>query len=962
MRVQIENWMRYTYEKAVSFSPHTVRLYPRTDPTIVTHRLQTLANITADVQYRRDLYDNLIANCFFSEPANTLELRIQLEVDLWPKNPFHFLLAPYAIELPFRYTETEARVLAPYLEILPADEVDADEIWRLDGKRSTVDALVDLAQTLHSEIGYEVREDGEARPPSRTLELRSGACRDTALLAASILRKMGLAVRLVSGFLCEFQIDVRARRADSALHAWIEVFLPGGGWVGIDPTNGTFCDHRFIPTAAGVLMADIASVEGSYFGNEKVPSDFDAKLELELIVEKDLDRLAQNVEQTLAAESVTLTMGGEPTFVPEKPEGAEWSVAAVGPTKITYAYQFANTIVESVLPGAIILYTPGKLYPGEIDPRWALNVLQSPQPFPVSTKKETKPPDEKSLKQLRDALIEQLQIEDRWTRASDPREPKKQVWVLPLDFAEGKWRSERWNLRKLELTAANGPAGLRLPLQLLPDNLTKRALVIEVQPTYLDLFLPPLLTSEFESLIRIICAASDRPNVIHWQSYVPVDLPSNWSRIAFTADPGVLEVNLPPCSSWKTYHSWIERLEAIGRQHGLRCFKEDGLTVGTGGGNHLLFGGPSLERNPFFGRPGWVASIGRYWQHHPALSYLFTGIYVGGSAQAPRPDECGHDLLDLELAYRQLESLTPGDQRESIHEILRHLHTDPSGNPHRSEISVDKFWSPPLGSWGLLEFRAIESLPDVRWMSAVALLFRASLAYLLKQPYRSALKQWDQELHDRFFLPTPLWKDLTEVLTELAQFGFSFDPALFREIWDWRFPPILQSEGLAVRKGLEAWPLLADMPIEGQTTSRFVDTSITRLEFSATAQFHRENQVFVNGRELPFRSLSARELIVGLRYRSSALYPSLHPRLLVQTPLILTIFNRDTEKVMAQYILPKNNDRFTKTDQPLFARGGPCEPPAPGLITCDLRIEDSLFEAGGDGPSDRHQSNWDESS
>jgi uncharacterized protein (DUF2126 family)/transglutaminase-like putative cysteine protease len=944
MQVQIENWMRYTYEKPVSFSPHKIRLYPRTDPTIITHRLQTLTNIPSDVQYRRDLYDNLIANCFFVEPANTLELRVQLEVELWPKNPFHFLLAPYAVDLPFSYAETEARVLAPYREILPADEVDSDEIWRLDGKRSTVDALVDLAQTLHSEIGYEVREDGEARPPSRTLELRSGACRDTALLAASILRKIGLAVRLVSGFLCEFQIEVLDRRADSALHAWIEVFLPGAGWVGVDPTNGTFCDHRFIPTAAGVLMSDIASVEGSYFGNEKVPADFQAKLELELVVEKDLDRLAENVEQTLATESVTLTMGGEPTFVPERPEGAEWSVAAVGPTKIVYAYQFANALVESVLPGAIILYTPGKLYPGEIDPRWALNVLRLREPFPGSTKKQIKPPDEKNLKQLRDGLVERLQIDDRWIRATDPSEPKKQVWVLPLDFVEGKWKSERWNLRKFDLTSASGPAGLRLPLHLLPNNLAKRAMVIEVQSTHLDLFLPPLLSTEFELLIGTVYSVAEHSSAIHWQSYLPVDLPSDWSKIAFTADPGVLEVNLPPCTDWKTYQSWLKCLESTGQLYGLRSFKKDGLMVGTGGGNHLLFGGPTLARNPFFSRPGWIASIGRYWQHHPALSYLFTGIYVGGSAQAPRPDECGHDLLDLELAYRQLESLPSGDQRQSIHEILRHLHTDPSGNPHRSEISVDKFWSPPLGFWGLLEFRAIESLPQVKWAAAVGLLFRATLAYLLKQPYRSALKQWGQELHDRFFLPTVLWNDLTDVLTELAQFGFAFDPALFREIWEWRFPPLLQWQGLTVRKGLEAWPLLADTPVEGQTTSRFVDSSMTRLEFSASAQFHQEQQVFVNGRELLFRSLSARELIVGLRYRSSSLYPSLHPQLPVQTPLIVTICSRDTEKVTIQFIFHKDQERCEETVQPLFARGRPCEPPAPGLLTCDLRIEDSLFE------------------
>jgi uncharacterized protein (DUF2126 family) len=274
---------------------------------------------------------------------------------------------------------------------------------------------------------------------------------------------------------------------------------------------------------------------------------------------------------------------------------------------------------------------------------------------------------------------------------------------------------------------------------------------------------------------------------------------------------------------------------------------------------------------------------------------------------------------------------------------LRHLYTDPSGNPHRSEISVDKFWSPPFGFWGLLEFRAIESFPQAKWAAAVGLLFRASLVYLLKHPYRSALKQWGQELHDRFFLPTTLWNDLTDVLTELAQFGFAFDPALFREIWEWRFPGLLQWESLTIRKGLEAWPLLADTPIEGQTTSRFVDSSLTRFEFSANTQFHREHQVFVNGRELPFRSISAREMIVGLRFRTSALCPSLHPQLSIQTPLTVTICSRDTEKTTAQFILPTNQDRFTEVDQPLFVRGKPCEPAAPGLITCDLRIEDSLF-------------------
>ena len=173
-------------------------------------------------------------------------------------------------------------------------------------------------------------------------------------------------------------------------------------------------------------------------------------------------------------------------------------------------------------------------------------------------------------------------------------------------------------------------------------------------------------------------------------------------------------------------------------------------------------------------------------------------------------------MLDLELAYRQLENLPPGDSRLQIHEILRHLHTDVSGNTHRSETSFDKFWSPPAGCYGLIEFRAIESLPNATWTGAVSLLWRAMLTYLLKQPFRAPLKDFNNDLHDKFFLPTPLWGDLTDVLSELAQFGFGFDPAVFREIWEWRFPTLLAYEGLTVRKALEGWPLLAETPtLEG---------------------------------------------------------------------------------------------------------------------------------------------------
>jgi uncharacterized protein (DUF2126 family)/transglutaminase-like putative cysteine protease len=939
MHVKIENWMRYSYEEPVSFSTHAIRLFPRTDQSLTTHRLQTTANIESDIQYRRDLFDNIVANCFLPEPGQVLELRVALEVELWPKNPFHFLLAPRALQLPFEYTVEENRVLTPYRTINPEEEVDAGEVWRLNGKRNTVEALVELADTLHSEIGYEVREEGEAQLPSRTIEMRSGACRDTALLCATMLRQIGLAVRVVSGFLCEFHVDVKDRRAQSSLHAWVDVFLPGAGWVGIDPTNGTFCDHRFIPTAVGTRMADIAPIQGSYFGEHH--GEFDSHLDLSLLVEKDMAKIAQQVEKTLASESVVLTMGGEPTFVPNEPEGPEWHFAAVGPTKLRYAQAFAEKIVETVLPGAMVLYSPGKLYPGEVNPRWALQILhpnaKAPLGVPDGNKKSA--PNGKTLNLIREQLTRELGLEDRWLQAKDPRSPRAPVWVLPLDFTEGKWTTERWNIRRVELLETEGPAGLRLPLNRLPEDAIKRAMVLQTSETGLTVFLPPLLTEQWEKLVRIVMAAVGDRCAVDWQGYVPVDLPSTWTRLGFTADPGVLEVNLPPCKEWAEYQRWLVTLEKIAGPIGLRSYREKPFPAGTGGGAHLLFGGISIEENPFFTRPGWLASILRFWQHHPSLSYLFTGCYVGISSQAPRPDESGNTLLDLELVYRQLQNLPAGDSRLEINELIRHLHTDVQGNTHRSETSFDKFWSPPTGFYGLIEFRAIESLPNADWIGAVALLWRALLTYLLKQPFREPLKDFNFELHDKYFLPTPLWADLTDVLSELAQFGFGFDPAVFREIWEWRFPAVLDQEGLTVRKALEGWPLLAETPTIGGNTSRFVDSSIERFELAVPTSFYQQYALLVNGRELPFRSLSPKESIAGLRYRRSALYPSLHPHIGIQLPLSIVLVERETDRVHKLFRLHPDATKFVEEPAGDFERGKPCESATPGMYTCDLRIE-----------------------
>jgi uncharacterized protein (DUF2126 family)/transglutaminase-like putative cysteine protease len=937
---RIFNVMRYRYERAVTFSPQTVRLYPRIDQAIITHRLKTEVSPAGDVQYRRDLFDNVIAQCILGGAGDTLEISVRLEVEITPRNPFHFLVANHAIDLPFDYTESELQVLAPFCEIRPEDEAPTEDLWSFTGKRNTVEVLLSVLQILQREIAYEVRPEGDARTPREVLELRSGACRDTAQLCAVLLRKTGLAVRLVSGFFCEVDVEIKERRIDRELHAWVETYLPGAGWIGLDPTNGIFCDHRFIPTAVGARMTDIAPIEGSYFGTEKVPAQFEAHLDIQPRVETDLERLADRVEASLAEAELALTMGGEPTFVPDEPEGAEWVYAAVGPTKLGYAYDVAEAVAERVWPGSVVFYTPGKLYPGEVNPRWAVNVIRMDEAceVPIIPREDLVT----GAATFRDLLPETLGVAPAWQRAWDPRDEEHEVWVLPLDHVDGAWTSQAWPAKGLVLTLAEGPAGLRLPLNELPEGAPRRALVLDVFPDRLEIFLPPLLVEPFKALV--LKAAALSPGRVRWQGYVPPDLPETWAVLGCTADPGVLELNLPPCRCWTEYRDWLVLLEKITAEKGLRTIRKGRLPTGTGGGNHLLFGGPTLAANPFFTRPEWVASILRYWQHHPALAYLFTGNYVGPASQAPRPDESGKTCLDLELACRQLEALSAGDRRAEIHELLRHLQTDLGGNTHRSEASFDKFWNLPQGGHGLMEFRALETLPKPAWSGAVALLWRALLTYLYHRPFRASLEDWGHRLHDQYLLPAFLWQDLTQILSDLAQFGFGFDPDIFRAIWAWRFPELCVAGQVTVRRALDAWPPLAEVPMLGGSTSRFVDGSMERWEFLAAPSVLSAEAMFVNGRELLFRKLNTREMITGIRFRAAALYPSLHPGIPVQVPLTLSMATRDENRIIQTWRYDGNEfvEMPEAKDQTLEP-GPPCEAAIPGAYTYDLRIEKSFF-------------------
>ncbi len=671
-------------------------------------------------------------------------------------------------------------------------------------------------------------------------------------------------------------------------------------------------------------------------------------------IPKALARVADQIDATFAAQGVKLTLGGEPTYVPNDPVGAEWSITALGPTKLTYGYALAEALIAQSIPNAVTVYSPGKFYPGEVNPRWAINLVWNRDGTPLvpalsrPAHEVSSTLDTSSLAHFAEKLLLRLGLASGWIRGIDPHDEARPVHVLPLDHDAAGFLTADWEMgESLELLRAEGHAGLRLPLASVPEGANRRALAIEIREGKLHVFLPPLLQAPWLQLVEHIASVLHEVQLgpAIFAGYVPSDEVDLWIKLGIASDPGVLEINLPPCANWREYATWLDTLERACATAGLRSFKQISPTeqIGSGGGNHILFGGPTLDENPLFTHPTWVTSMLRYWQHHPSLAYLFTGQYVGSSSQAPRPDECASSLYDLEMAYQFLEQLGRGDHRYLISETLRHLHTDTSGNTHRSEASFDKFWNANFegGCRGLVEFRAVESLPRAEWMSAIALLWQALAAHLLITPFTAPLIDHGDKLHDAFFLPTQLWADFEKILRNLRRGGFALPSKIFREIFEWRFPLMLDhADGeatLTVRRAHEGWPLLCEQPLEGGNTSRFVDTSIERLEFVASKTFAAECRIHVHGRELTLRRFPGGQTGAGLRYRRTSLYPSLHPGIPPQMPLYLAIARG---KKTTLYKLDHNERHFAPAPRgsgPALSKS-PCKKLHARLVTCDLRL------------------------
>lgn len=889
----------YKFDRPVNLSPHVVRLRPA-----VHSRTPILAyslNVKPSghfLNWQQDPFGNWLARLVFPEKVTELSVEVDLIADMVTLNPFDFFVEDYAYTYPFTYKPELLQELTPYLEVSENGERLQAWLKGVDFEQpNTVLFLVALNQRLQQDIGYNIRMEPGVQSCEETLTLKRGSCRDTAWLLVQILRHLGLAARFVSGYLVQLTADQKALDGPSGpeadftdLHAWTEVYLPGAGWVGLDPTSGLFAGEGHIPLACTPKPSSAAPIDG-YTDKCEVTFEFSntvTRIHEDPRVTKPYSdeqwahilALGNQVEADLIRSDVRLTMGGEPTFVSiDDMDAPEWNSAALGEHKRALAGNLLRRLQTAFAgSGSALQFGQGKWYPGEAFPRWALSCFWRVDNAPIWKDPRWIADDQRDYgynashaQQFAQTLCRNLGLAERylvlgyedrlyylWKEASQPLN----VDWLTLNLRDSKHRND------LVIALQRGldvPTGLEHYLQL----------VATIENTAAECQMPVLL-----------------------EGYEPPTDP-RLKSFKVTPDPGVIEVNIHPVSTWQELVHNTETLyeEARLARLGTEKFMLDGRHTGTGGGNHVTLGAATPADSPFLRQPDLLRSLLTYWQHHPGLSYLFSGMFIGPTSQAPRVDEARDEALyELEIAFQQMPS-GHNEQPWLVDRLLRNLLIDVTGNTHRAEFCIDKLYSPDSysGRQGLVEFRAFEMPPHARMSVVQMLLLRTLVARFWNQPYKHRLVRWGTKLHDRWMLPHYVWEDMRDVCEDLQAAGYPFQLEWFAPFHEFRFPVYGRAQyrgiQLELRAALEPWNVLGE-ELSNMGTARFVDSSIERLQIKINGLTDARYVVACNGRRVPLNPTGVQgEYVAGVRYRAWQPPSALHPTIGIHSPLVFDIID-----------------------------------------------------------------------
>jgi uncharacterized protein (DUF2126 family) len=1003
VRLLVQHRSSYRYPQPATLGTHTLRLRPAAHTAARVESYRLVVDPDTRILWQQDPYGNHVARVHFdSAPVRALEILVEMAVEVRPVNPFDFRLDEYATFSPFEYPEALARELAPFLALDAPAFARGERFAALDRELprtgDTIELVTGLNRAVNQRVRYVIRDEPGVFTPEQSLLEGRASCRDSAVLLAALLRERGMAARFMSGYLIQLVDEGMlpdqpkgVTRDVVDLHAWCEVFLPGGGWVGLDATSGLLCGEGHIPLAGATTPALAAPLDGTSdvgasdvsfsmavgrLGHEPRPTTpYTTEVWERLVAAGD------EVDTALERHGVRLTMGGEPTFnAREQTELPEWNGAALGAHKRALGSTLALELRRRLAPGAVLQYRQGKWYPGEDLPRWALEIIGAADGAVLWPERgglarggaadarrfaETlaarlgvsiglQPAFEDPWRLLQDEATLPLEVDPRRADLDDPEERRRIARVLtrgvgepagfvlplaPQEDAAG-WNTERWKLRRgaIYLLPGDSPIGLRLPLGSLPpappppdpDEVealprdprrtpqevaelraaaraaaaaqVRTALCVEHSDGALGVFLPPVPSfARFRELI----AAIDRTRAdtgidVRLEGYPPPSSPEAF-RFSVTPDPGVLEVNLPPVASMREVGTLVEQVfdAALHARLHSEKYMVDGRMAGSGGGNHITLGGPTPLESPFLLRPDLLASLLTFLQHHPSMSYMFAGLFIGPTSQAPRVDEARHDALyELELALARAfdgepEGATPPAWR--CDQLFRHLLVDLTGNTHRAEVSIDKLFDPatPHGRQGVVELRAFEMPPHPRMVVAQLLLVRSLIASFAGEPYRAPLVRFGQALADRYLLPYALWRDFEDVLAHLEARGLPLPADGYRPFLELRCPLVgtLQAGDvtLEVRNAIEPWPVLGE-ELTGTGTARFVDSSLERIEVRAIGLEPERHAVVVNGQLLPMhRTPRADTTVAGVRFRAWAPPHSMQAHLGIHHPVRLDV-------------------------------------------------------------------------